>query len=80
MTVVVVYESVYGNTHQVAEAIARGLDEAGASAEVVPVEEARQWQWDPEDVLVVRGPRPARNDHCEPWSADLLATSSWRNP
>lgn len=56
MTVVVVYESVYGNTHLIAEAIAQGLTEAGASTDVVSVEEARQRQWHPEDVPVVGGP------------------------
>jgi flavorubredoxin len=50
MNAVVVYESVYGNTRAVAEAIAEGL----GGAEVVPVSKA-----DPiptADLLVVGGP------------------------
>lgn len=56
MTVVVVYESMYGNTHLIAEAIARGAAEAGAAAEVVSVEAAVRRTADPEDVLIVGGP------------------------
>jgi flavodoxin len=39
MSALVVYESIYGNTRQVAEAIATGL-RTGLGAEVVPVHEA----------------------------------------
>lgn len=56
MTVVVVYESMYGNTHRIAEAIGHGLAEAGVLAEVVSVEAARERELGPEDVLVVGAP------------------------
>lgn len=56
MTVVVVYESMYGNTHRIAEAINQGLAEAGIAAEVVSVEAARERGLDPQDVLVVGAP------------------------
>lgn len=56
MTVVVVYESMYGNTHRIAEAISQGLTEAGAAAEVISIEAARERGLHPEDVLVVGAP------------------------
>ena len=51
MDAIVVYESVYGNTREVAEAIADGV---GAVA-VVPVHEAQQRR-DTVDLLIVGGP------------------------
>ncbi|HEX5192070.1 MAG TPA: flavodoxin domain-containing protein [Solirubrobacteraceae bacterium] len=51
MNALVVYESVYGNTRAVAEAIADGLD----GADVVPVHRAPA-QLDDVDLLVVGGP------------------------
>jgi flavodoxin len=39
MKVVIVYESMYGNTHRIADAIGDGL-EAEAEVTVVPVEDA----------------------------------------
>lgn len=39
MKAAVIYESMYGNTHSIAEAIAQGLNSA-AAAEVLSVEEA----------------------------------------
>lgn len=51
MSVTVVYESVYGNTRAVAEAIAEGLGEA----RVLPVHEAAA-QVAPAELLVVGGP------------------------
>lgn len=56
MTVVVVYESMYGNTHRIAAAISHGLTEAGAPAEVLSVEAVRERGLHPEDVLVVGAP------------------------
>lgn len=56
MTVVVVYESMYGNTHLIAEAIAQGAAEAGAATEVVSVEAAVRRTAHPEDLLIVGGP------------------------
>lgn len=51
MSATVVYESVYGNTRAIAEAIAEGLGDA----EVVPVHEASDQMFDT-DLLVVGGP------------------------
>jgi flavodoxin len=51
MSATVVYESVYGNTRAIAEAIAEGLGDA----EVVPVFEAAEQALD-SDLLVVGGP------------------------
>ncbi len=55
MKALVVYESMYGNTHQVAEAIAEGL-RTGGRAEVVPVDEADAAHLDGIDLVVVGGP------------------------
>jgi len=51
MDAIVIYESIYGNTRQVAEAIGDGV---GASA-VLPVHEAQGRQGTP-DLLIVGGP------------------------
>jgi hypothetical protein len=51
MTAMIIYESVYGNTRAIAEAIADGL----AGGEVVPVHEAAKRAADA-DLLVVGGP------------------------
>jgi flavodoxin len=51
MNAIVVYESVYGNTRAVAEAVAEGL----GGAEVLPVHEAANGVGQPE-LLVVGGP------------------------
>lgn len=56
MTVLVVYESMYGNTHRIAEAIGRGLTEAGAPAEVRSTAEAQRHPPVAGDVLVVGAP------------------------
>jgi hypothetical protein len=54
MKALVVYESMYGNTHQVADAIAAGLDHLG-DAEVLPVIQAPR-SLEGIDLLVVGGP------------------------
>jgi hypothetical protein len=57
--VVVIYESMFGNTHLVADAIAAGFGEAtAAEIVVVPVAEADQ-HLDLADVIVVGGPTHA---------------------
>ena len=57
MNTVVVYESMYGNTHLVAEAIAEGLRQSSdSSVTVVPVQDAEQDVVDSADLLVVGGP------------------------
>src|SRR3954464_566988 len=55
MSALVVYESMYGNTHEVADAIGRGLaTECGVT--LVPVGEAVPSLVDGADLLVVGGP------------------------
>jgi len=53
MSVLVVYESMYGNTRTVAEAIASGL---GADVDVVPVRDATPDRVAIADLLIVGGP------------------------
>jgi hypothetical protein len=55
MRAVVVYESMYGNTHLVADAIGAGLGAAYEVA-VVPVDEANHAVLDGADLIVVGGP------------------------
>src|SRR3954471_21728716 len=55
MKAVVVYESMYGNTHLVANAIAQGLREIGETA-VVPVGEADAAITGDVDLIVIGGP------------------------
>jgi Flavodoxin len=56
MKAVVVYESMYGNTHLVAEAIAAGLGDGTAGIVVVPVDEATAEILTGADLVVVGGP------------------------
>jgi len=56
MKAVVVYESMYGNTHSIADAVANGLREAVDTVVVVPVEEADAALAEAADLLVVGGP------------------------
>jgi hypothetical protein len=58
MRAVIVYESMYGNTHDIAEAIAAGL-RAQAEVSVLPVREADHRRWEGIDLLVVGGPTHA---------------------
>ena len=58
MKAVVVYESMYGNTHRVADAIGRGLAGAGEVV-VVPVSEAGPAVVGDADLVVVGGPTHA---------------------
>lgn len=58
MRAVVVYESMYGNTHLVAAAISQGLV-GGGEVSVVPVDEATAELLDGADLLVVGGPTHA---------------------
>jgi hypothetical protein len=55
MHAIVVYESMYGNTRHVAEAIARGIDDSG-TARVVPVSMAEAVSLAEFDLVVVGGP------------------------
>ena len=58
MRALVVYESMYGNTLDIAEAIAAGLRTAG-EASVLPVREAELASLDGIDLLVIGGPTHA---------------------
>lgn len=58
MKAVVVYESMYGNTHSVAEAIAEGLGSA-ADTEIISTEDVGQMDLTGLDLLVVGGPTHA---------------------
>lgn len=58
MRAVVVYESMYGNTHQVADAIGAGL-EAAFDVSVVPVAQASPALLADADLVVVGGPTHA---------------------
>ena len=58
MRAVVVYESMYGNTHQVAEAIGAGLS-AAFDVSVVPVSQAGPENLADTDLVVVGGPTHA---------------------
>ncbi len=58
MRAVVIYESMYGNTHLVADAIGDGLREA-AEVSVVPVEQANVELLHGADLVVVGGPTHA---------------------
>ncbi|MDQ0092376.1 flavodoxin family protein [Paeniglutamicibacter psychrophenolicus] len=55
MRAIVVYESMYGNTRHVAEAIARGIDPAG-NVPVLPVSNTEAIDPGDLDLLVVGGP------------------------
>jgi hypothetical protein len=59
MRAVVVYESMFGNTHAIAEAIGEGLRDRGADVDVLPVRDADGKG--PIDLLVVGGPTHAWN-------------------
>ena len=58
MKAVVIYESMYGNTHRIASAIAEGL-RSHVEAVVVPVREAQSPLVESADVVVVGGPTHA---------------------
>ncbi|GAB3043837.1 flavodoxin family protein [Parafrigoribacterium mesophilum] len=55
MHAIVVYESMYGNTRHVAEAIGRGLDVSG-TVRVVPISMAGEIEPSDYDLIVVGGP------------------------
>src|SRR5215471_13101678 len=55
MRAVIIYESMFGNTHTIASAIAAGL-EAGNDVTVVPAAEAGRELVDGADLVIVGGP------------------------
>ena len=59
MKAVVVYESMYGNTHLIADAIGRGLADGRGQVVVVPVAQAAPALVTDADLLVVGGPTHA---------------------
>ncbi|MQS17135.1 flavodoxin [Streptomyces kaniharaensis] len=63
MHAVIVYESMYGNTREIAEAIAEGVHEAdpGASVDCLPLTEAGTDVTRSADLLVVGGPTHMRS-------------------
>ena len=55
MRAVIIYESMFGNTHAIADAIAQGLEPLDHVV-VVPLSEAGRERWGDADLLVVGGP------------------------
>ena len=56
MRAVIVYESMYGNTHAVANSVAEGLRDEACDVTVVPVGRATEELTGHCDLLVVGGP------------------------
>lgn len=56
MRALVVYESMYGSTHEIADAVAEGLRVSGLDASAVPVGDAEPAEVAEADLLVVGGP------------------------
>jgi hypothetical protein len=59
MRAVVIYESMYGNTHLIAEAVGRGLRDDGSDVSVVAVDGATPELVAAADLVVVGGPTHA---------------------
>ena len=59
MHALVVYESMYGNTKQIADAIAAGLNDGGADSTVVPAAQVTAAQTATADLVVAGGPTHA---------------------
>jgi Flavodoxin domain len=59
MRAVVVYESMYGNTHLIADAIALGLAEHAADVVVLPLDKTDRQVLEDADLVVVGGPTHA---------------------
>jgi len=55
MKVLVIYDSTYGNTEHIAQAVARGLSEH-ESVTLLPVANVGDIAWDDIDLLIVGGP------------------------
>lgn len=87
MKVTVVYESMFGNTHAVASAIARGVQDADQAAEVtvLPVRDATGAKLAGTVLLIVGGPTHARG-MSTPFTRhkgieeDIAETHSWGEP
>jgi flavodoxin len=59
MRALVIYESMYGNTHRIAEAVTEGLIEEGIDAVTIPIDEATGERVTSTDLVVVGGPTHA---------------------
>lgn len=87
MKVTVVYESMFGNTHVVAEVIARGVTDADPAARVtvLPVREATGARLAGTALLIAGGPTHARG-MSTPFTRqkgieeDIAETHSWGDP
>lgn len=73
MRALVIYESMYGNTHLIAEAIAAGLTERGIDADAVPVGAATPDRIAGIDLLVIGGPTHAHGMSRETTRQDAIA-------
>lgn len=71
MNVVVVYETHFGQTREVAAQVAEGAREAGAAATSVAVDHVTREQVASADLLVVGGPTHVRG-MSRPWSRERL--------
>ena len=56
MKALVVYESMYGNTREVAEGVAEGLRAAAVETELMPARDAQQEHVSEVDLVVIGGP------------------------
>ena len=72
MRAVVMYESMYGNTHAIAKAVAEGLSSEGVQVVVAPVGAAEPGQTDGVDLLVLGGPTHA---HGMTWPKTRVAAA-----
>ncbi len=71
MRAVIIYESMFGNTHAIADAIAKGLEPLD-NVVVIPLSEAGSQRLGDADLLVVGGPthfRGMSRTHTRKWAA-----------
>ena len=78
MRAVIVYESMFGNTHAIADAVGKGL-EPMLEVVVVPLAEAGRERWGDADLLVVAGPTHFHGMsrlRSRKWAAGIAAKAS----
>ena len=73
MKALVVYESLYGNTARIAEAIGQGLNEGGVETVIDQVDDVDPAAAAGVDLLVVGGPTHARGLGLRAWTEKLPA-------
>ena len=78
MRAVVVYESMYGNTHSIAKAIASGLEDVGADIVVVPAAGLHRDMLEGADLVVAGGPTHIHG--MSSWRTRKGAVESARKP